>query len=502
MKLLSQFSKQDQLIFILAILILLTATVLLINNSIIFGKFQNITLNYKNYYQKDILPSKTSSLNQNKKRKKIVLENKSIKILSPKLVVNITIKNKLSVIDYKWQQVKNAKSYEIEYSADKLFKKILKKQKMTFNKISAAFDLTGTIFWRINAYNNFNNITQTSNIQKIISTLLPPESLIKSSIEMKSDAQNKSKENVTIKWDKRPIGENYKLEIAQNKEFESPRFIIVPNNFADLSLLVNTPFYWRVAVINKSNELISKYSPVYKLELKKKIKINPPQLKYPIHGESFTYNPERKSYMIELQWEKLGVDHYVLEVSRNYRFKNVMIRKNNLKDPEYSFNPAQFLDQTIYWRVRSVKSNIASLWSKGRSIKIIQEKKIDLSNRALNSPRNLDSSTDGLMITSTMRIKGISKGKEFIYPKNQKVKPIDLEWERIRGARNYFVEVTRDTKFSNIVIQKKVWKNNFSFSPKRYMNQTLYWRVRAARNDKTSSWSKVHQMKIKETEGI
>ncbi|HLE11189.1 MAG: hypothetical protein A2504_12535 [Bdellovibrionales bacterium RIFOXYD12_FULL_39_22] len=120
----------------------------------------------------------------------------------------------------------------------------------------------------------------------------------------------------------------------------------------------------------------------------------------------------------------------------------------------------------------------------------------------LQTPKRLDSATDGLMITSSLKLDGIEKGNEFIYPEGQPIRPIELDWEEIAGAQNYIIEIASDAKFNDLIIQNSMRQNKYSFPPTKWMNQEIYWRVKAIRGRESSSWSKTQRIKIKQSAPI
>ena len=138
-------------------------------------------------------------------------------------------------------------------------------------------------------------------------------------------------------------------------------------------------------------------------------------------------NSEKVPLSGRLTWKSLtGANIYQVQVSDNENFTNPKINKIIENQNEYNYKNLQS-DTKFYWRIRGINSKDTSNWSEPFIF------------------------TTDVFVTV-----------ELLAPKNNsygfKLKDT-LFWQDIQGAENYWLQVSKDSKFSSLITEKNKYRS-------------------------------------------
>jgi hypothetical protein len=172
-------------------------------------------------------------------------------------------------------------------------------------------------------------------------------------------------------------------------------------------------------------------------------------------------SPANDAYVLpsgSLTWNKLtGAAKYQIQIDNSSSFAQPVI--NEVFDKKLSFDYKDLNSNSkYYWRVRGLNSKDTSEWS---------------------SP----------FIFST-----VISSPELLYPSNNFVGislSDSLRWNQVSGAEFYWIQISIDINFNNLVFNNKNIKSlSFPISNLNY-NTKYYWRVIAYKSSDSSKWSQI-----------
>ena len=181
---------------------------------------------------------------------------------------------------------------------------------------------------------------------------------------------------------------------------------------------------------------------------------NTPALAEPPDGDEFA------DALPELKWEKVTNASYQVQVAKDKDFSQVVLEtptdteslKVSMEQPELG---------AYFWRVRTVGWRNFGKWSEVRTFKLIAPPA-----PVLSTPKN------GATFTQK-------------FP--------TLKWDA--NVTQYEVQIAKDPKFSQIVLEREISGTKYFLSPDDLGNGTYYWRV-AGIGVARSDWSKARSFKI------
>ncbi len=165
-----------------------------------------------------------------------------------------------------------------------------------------------------------------------------------------------------------------------------------------------------------------------------------------------------------LTWQKIkGANNYRVQISDDNGFNNLL--KNEIVGNVSETNYADLNFNTrYYWRVSAMNSKDTSDWSAVNSFTTMLEAPV------LISPEN---SKIGVPLLTY------------------------LIWSHVNSATRYWVQIARDSLFTNIVDQSFGSSDTLKLISLPSNNTIYYWRVSAYRSTDTSSWSEKRNFKTK-----
>jgi hypothetical protein len=165
---------------------------------------------------------------------------------------------------------------------------------------------------------------------------------------------------------------------------------------------------------------------------------------------------------VKLQWRAAkGIGCYDLQVSAEKDFSNLMINKKGLLSTSYKI---KFLkdNSSYYWRVRAKNIFGISKWSKVFTFKTLSPPLAPKLTSPIDAEKNLPLT-------------------------------VNLNWERVKNAENYTVQVSKDKMFSSFVINLRELKDTCLNTNGLDYFGSYYWRVCAVNNHGSSNWSEARE---------
>ncbi|MFH0990824.1 MAG: fibronectin type III domain-containing protein [bacterium] len=265
--------------------------------------------------------------------------------------------------------------------------------------------------------------------------------------------------NVSLEWGSAKGALSYRVQVATKENF-NPLIMdttgVIRTSFALSGLSNNTTYYWRVYGIGPNGE--GPVSSEWSFTTVDAV-IASPQLLLP------TDNSRDASTPVLLSWSPVtGALRYQVQISTDRNFSTLAKDSTGLTNASCTI-PGLLPEVTYYWRVRCFNAVGASNWSTDWSFKT---KSAQLASPALIKPSD---KSDNLELGPA------------------------LEWALVPNADSYRVQLTKDLKFSLVVIDTIV-KASTSLQLKGLEpNTQYYWRVLAASLTSISNWSTENSFK-------
>ncbi|NJD22512.1 MAG: T9SS type A sorting domain-containing protein [Melioribacter sp.] len=261
---------------------------------------------------------------------------------------------------------------------------------------------------------------------------------------------------VTLSWES--SASSFHVQVATDASFNN--LFVDASGITSRSYVLNsftngTSYYWRV---NATSFLFtSDWSQVWNFTTASGQTIPPtPVLISP--ANSSTNQPTT----IVLSWNaSTGADHYWLQIATNQSFANPTIIDSSIKGTSYQANNLA-VSTNYYWRVKSINSAGSSGWSSAWSFSTVSGQIQPPAQPTLVSP--IDKSI------------------------NQPTS-ITFTWNPAANADHYFIQVSTDQTFSNIVYTNNAITGTSHQVNNLQNNKTYYWQVKAANAGGQSTWS-------------
>ncbi len=345
----------------------------------------------------------------------------------------------------RWQQVAEAKTYEIEVGTDINFTETTSLQRIvtedTFVIVKNGLKVDQDYFYRIKArdsdiisgYSNVIHLTTTRLTQPIIS-------------EVPNNVQNE----FTFQWQSVIGAIHYTVEVTTDPLFVNETAYVVKDELAQSTSFTvtdldpNTSYYFRVRA--HSDKSFSEYS--------KNGVITTSLLPIPTLNEGSNLS----STSFTATWTSASnIDTYALEVSTYPDFSTLLLSVDEITDTTY--NIAELAgDQTYYYRVQAVKDGNVSAYSNVMSQYLA----------ALEQPSNL-------LVT------------------NITYTSFNVIWDVVPDASYYTVDVAIDEQFTSILSnfeEKSVSSTSLSID-NLLADTRYYFRVKAHNSYTSSAYSEI-----------
>jgi subtilisin family serine protease len=367
--------------------------------------------------------------------------------------------NQPTILSLTWNPVNGATSYDLQFSDNADFSKIL----LTLNGLTqtrqpiSGLGFGATYFWRIRANNA--GVAGTWSVASSFTTVL--NSLSAPVLALPTSGATNQPVILTLTWNPVNTAVGYDLQFSDKPDFS--RIILTLNGLTQTrqpisGLGFGATYYWRIRATAASG--VSAWSVANSFITTANSAV-PPVLSLPANGAA------NQSQNLTLSWSPVAnATGYNLQFSDNPAFTTVLLTLNNLNATSQPISGLAFGD-TYYWRISTITPTGTSQWSAPNSF-ATAEAVNNLPATTLPAPT---------LLLPTDRITGASRTPT-------------LSWNAVQGATTYDLQVSNSTAFTTTVIdQKSIAQTSFNISSV-LAGRTLYlWRVRSVSNGVAGPWS-------------
>jgi len=254
-------------------------------------------------------------------------------------------------VDFSWNSAATATGYVIEIASDISFQSIVEYDStvsgLAYQNISPF--ITGDFYWRVTAFNNngfsgrsdaWHFEIQLSPVPPVPVPLYPVDTTVDTSI-------------IVFDWANSEVANGYVFELANDINFLSIveyDSTLTLSEYENSTPLGNGVYYWRITAYNGYGYSNPSAAVSFTVELALPV----PVLLSP--GEGF-YST---SPYLNFNWQDVnGADRYLVEISSDPPFANIVIFDSTLTVSEY-MNTDSLANGSFYWRV---KTRVPPFWS-------------------------------------------------------------------------------------------------------------------------------------------
>jgi hypothetical protein len=308
-------------------------------------------------------------------------------------------------------------------------------------------------YWRVRSYNADGEYSAWSLVRTFRTAILPP------ALQAPPNGDNLLNNRPAFDWEDVTGAMGYTIKISKNSGFTSlvGTYLVTPSTYTPIANLpANLTLYWRVQSRGANGP--SAWSVVRTVNT-----ANPPGVPVLLLPAS---NALMTDYTPRLDWGLVTLpfgttfSHYQVQVADNAAFTAPVVDESGLVDRlVHEYTPVTDLDPNTkyFWRIRSYNTDGEySAWSLVRYFRA-----------ALSAPL-LSIPTDGATITL--------------------LRPT-FDWADVPGVTGYTIQVSRNTAFTSLVVNKTVVPSIYTPAINLPVNITLYWRVRASGANGPGLWS-------------
>ena len=371
-----------------------------------------------------------------------------------------------NAIEFVWNELESANSYEFQLSGDSQFSSTL----IDSVTDETSFEIKGlpydsTLYWQVRPIIDGQEGPWSNTWQ--VFTEPKPENSEPVTTDLKSpqDGSSKSPSLVKLSWTTIASASAYKVQLASNQEFNS--FVIdeeiTSSSYEVTDLSEEETYYWRVKPNIPDEE--TQWSEVYDFTTLAEDEIGVPVQLSPDDGATDV------GLQPTFKWESVeGADYYILHANR--LDPGEMVIETEVEGT--TFTPENNLDTetTHDWRIRAVSGNTQGEWSE---IHRFTTGSGDNNNDPEDTTVSLLSPSDGAGSQSTSP---------------------SLNWESVSGINEYQVQLATGNSFSSPVVDEAVAQTSYEVSNLDY-SQTYYWRVQANGDGDSQNWSSVRSFTTK-----
>lgn len=168
-----------------------------------------------------------------------------------------------SFVDLEWDQMTEAKEYEVEIYQDSKREELITKKKVASPVYRWKNPKVGTFYWRIRYFDEFERSSDFSNISKIVIEKEMIKKVKKATIPyfkqiFPSHNYKTLKDTISLRWQSLKKAKNYRVLLYS--DFDRNKLLkktTVKTNTIDLKL-PRKSFYWKIEALDSNKQLIAK----------------------------------------------------------------------------------------------------------------------------------------------------------------------------------------------------------------------------------------------------
>ena len=344
-------------------------------------------------------------------------------------------------LDLSWNSVTNATKYHLQIATDPSFSNIIfNNNNVTSTEVLVpSLDYYTDYFWRVSALAGASQ-SDWSDTWMFRTKLATPKTISPENDEEGLDL------TVNLSWSQVNGAENYTLQVSTDNAFNDILVDeLVTSNMYELTELDNfTDYYWKVKASDSDGS--SNWSAGTKFST---------IIDYPI-----LTSPSDSSMRIDpiqtFQWNEVeGADQYIIQFSHQSDFSVIYYYVDNIQTTSIEIDNLKN-GQEYYWRVRAIRNGNNGDWSDSFYFST------GLEIPVLLVPENGASGLENTLV---------------------------LNWQAYTYAENYHLQVSSDSLFNEMVVEKSDLTSGFHELVDLEKNSTYFWRIKVITSDSESDWS-------------
>ncbi|HQL81508.1 MAG TPA: FecR family protein, partial [Spirochaetota bacterium] len=378
----------------------------------------------------------------------IRLYDLTIKLIAPENNRAYAAQGLKSSVNFSWERPAGDYTSYLEIAANPTVSDPFIKRKVPGSAATELFS-DGIYYWRVTAVNNATKKVESSETRKFSISSSTPVQLITPSNNSVIKFHD-SNPMINFMWSRSESVSRYTLLISSSPTMSSPviKSLVVGNKIS-VNSLGQGEYYWKVSTINESDLInTSAESPIYKFQVSRTDKLEPPQPIAP--GENKSIHPLTVTQQgVNFTWTKdNSIPETQIIISKDRGFTQTVFKKsiggNAIRFTE------QLSDGDYYWSLRGVMADGSMTDSSPvRRFRIAREGGI-----SLIEPRD----KAGLVMKD-----------------NETVSDIDFSWSKTELEGKYVLQIANDRGFTSISKELTVQDLSSKVSLKEGLH---FWRVR------------------------
>lgn len=428
----------------------------------------------------------------------------------------------------RWGKVIGASQYEVQISTNSNFRYLVHRQTVNDNSLTWQSVVPGNFFWRVRAINASGDYGLFANYKVVVVKTETPiamsDALIIDEVT-ELELMNSRPPPVKLSWKPVLFAKNYELRLSDTNDFSKARVVVTDDFNHTVNLDKAQVLYWKIQALDNNRTPISNPSDTFRFEFQRIYK-DPATSSlltalFPRHQDSVALVAKNR-HEIDFKWNKIpDAKKYNVELSHSIKFSEVIHKE--ITNNNYFTYTKKFDSSTVYWRIRSESKDGVSDWTQPFRFDISYETKpfdFETSERIFIARLKAQERQKELLLAYQRKINRMRSPASTVdvqLEAPQILNPVPafevesnipssitaeqlvsqrfrqfytqlknlhtFRWVKVPAAERYFIHISRDPEFKEVIVNAPCWDNYFEWDtlrPGRY-----YYRVQAF-NDRYS----------------